>query len=94
MHRPLNFDREPDLLTRRHAIRKGLPWVRRAVVHPCDPESIEGANLAARAGLIDPVFVGPDMDEGLIASIPACSFDTEPGAQADLGQVPVSKPSG
>ncbi|HET6158533.1 MAG TPA: bifunctional enoyl-CoA hydratase/phosphate acetyltransferase [Dongiaceae bacterium] len=59
MHRPLNLDRNPDLLARLKAVRKDLPRVRCAIVHPCDPESIEGAHLAAKAGLIDPVLVGP-----------------------------------
>jgi phosphate acetyltransferase len=33
--------------------------VRCAIVHPCDPGSVEGAHRAAQAGLIDPVLVGP-----------------------------------
>lgn len=59
MHRPLNLDRKPDLPTRLLATRKDLPRVRCAIVHPCDPESIEGAHLAAKAGLIEPILVGP-----------------------------------
>jgi phosphotransacetylase len=58
MH-PLDLDRKPDLLARLLAVRKDLPRVRCAVVHPCDPESVEGADLAAKRGLIDPVLVGP-----------------------------------
>jgi len=59
MHRPLTLDRKPDLLGRLLAVRKDLPCVRCAIVHPCDPESVAGASLAAKAGLIDPVLVGP-----------------------------------
>ncbi|MEZ5833113.1 MAG: bifunctional enoyl-CoA hydratase/phosphate acetyltransferase [Dongiaceae bacterium] len=59
MNRPLHLDRKPDLLARLTAVRKDLPRVRCAVVHPCDPNSVEGADLAAKAGLIDPVLVGP-----------------------------------
>ncbi len=59
MHRPLDLDRKPDLLARLMAVRRDLRRVRCAVVHPCDPESIEGAHLAAMSGLIDPVLVGP-----------------------------------
>jgi len=58
MHRPLVLNRKPDLLARLMAVRKDLPRVRCAIVHPCDPNSIEGAHLAAKAGLIDPVLVG------------------------------------
>lgn len=35
------------------------PPLRTAVVHPCDPESLRGALLAARKKLIEPVLVGP-----------------------------------
>src|SRR5687768_18611279 len=59
MNRPSSLDRKPDLLARLMAIRKDLPRVRCAIVHPCDPGSIEGAHQAAQAGLIDPVLVGP-----------------------------------
>ncbi|MEY2620561.1 MAG: hypothetical protein RIT26_381 [Pseudomonadota bacterium] len=38
---------------------KGLSAVRCAVVHPCDPESLEGAISAAEHGLIIPVLIGP-----------------------------------
>ena len=58
MH-PLHLDRKPDLLARLLAVRQDLPRVRCAIVHPCDPESVEGADLAAKRGLIDPVLVGP-----------------------------------
>jgi phosphotransacetylase len=50
--------RKPDLLARLMAVRQGLR-VRCAIVHPCDPGSVEGAQRAADAGLIDPVLVGP-----------------------------------
>lgn len=59
MLRPLMLDRKPDLLGRLMAVRKDLPRVRCAIVHPCDPGSAEGAHRAAKAGLIDPVLIGP-----------------------------------
>lgn len=39
---------------------KRLPPVAMAVVHPCDVESLKGALLAAEAGLITPILVGPE----------------------------------
>ncbi len=51
--------RKPDLLGRLGALCKGLPTIRCAIVHPCDVESVAGAHEAAKAGLIDPVLVGP-----------------------------------
>src|SRR5215510_11115530 len=36
-----------------------LPPLPTAVVHPCAPESLRGAILAKREGLIEPVLVGP-----------------------------------
>lgn len=44
-------------LTARAAKLRPLPA---AVVHPCDPESLRGALLARRRGLIEPVLVGPE----------------------------------
>ncbi|MFG5777183.1 bifunctional enoyl-CoA hydratase/phosphate acetyltransferase [Comamonas sp. J-3] len=38
---------------------KGLEALRCAVVHPCDPGSLQGALDAARQGLIVPVLIGP-----------------------------------
>jgi phosphate acetyltransferase len=38
----------------------GLPPVRMAVAHPCDAESLGGAVLATRSGIIEPVLVGPE----------------------------------
>ena len=38
---------------------EGLPAVSCAVVHPCDPASLQGPLEAARRGLIVPVLVGP-----------------------------------
>jgi len=38
---------------------RGLPPVRMAIVHPCDDLSLQGAWDSARAGLIDPILVGP-----------------------------------
>ena len=39
---------------------KGLPAIDMAVVHPCDVESLKGALMAAEAGLIDPILIGPE----------------------------------
>lgn len=39
---------------------KGMPSLKTAVVHPADAFSLAGAVEAAKAGLIDPVFVGPE----------------------------------
>ena len=39
---------------------KGLPAIDMAVVHPCDRESLKGALVAAEAGLIDPILIGPE----------------------------------
>jgi phosphate acetyltransferase len=52
--------------TRRHekyerllAAAKGLPALKVAVVHPCDPSSLGAALEAASLGIIDPILVGP-----------------------------------
>ena len=39
---------------------KGLAAIDMAVVHPCDLESLKGALMAAEAGLIDPILIGPE----------------------------------
>ena len=39
---------------------RGLAPIDMAVVHPCDKESLKGALLAAEAGLIDPILIGPE----------------------------------
>lgn len=59
--------RLPDLTLRRHdryeafikAARENPP-LKVAVVHPCSPEAILGAVEARDAGLIEPVFIGPE----------------------------------
>ncbi|MCP5268866.1 MAG: bifunctional enoyl-CoA hydratase/phosphate acetyltransferase [Zoogloeaceae bacterium] len=38
----------------------GLPPIDMAVVHPCDYESLKGPLLAAEAGLIEPILIGPE----------------------------------
>ena len=38
---------------------RALPPVRTAIAHPCDDASLTAASDAARAGIIDPVLVGP-----------------------------------
>ena len=38
----------------------GLPPIDMAVAHPCDVESLKGPLLAAEAGLIEPILVGPE----------------------------------
>jgi phosphate acetyltransferase len=47
---------------------KGLPAIDMAVVHPCDLESLKGALMAADAGLIDPILIGPEAKIRSIAS--------------------------
>ena len=39
---------------------RGLAPIDMAVVHPCDKESLKGALMAAEAGLIDPILIGPE----------------------------------
>jgi phosphate acetyltransferase len=39
---------------------KGLPKVPVAVVYPCDKESLKGPVMAAEAGVINPLLVGPE----------------------------------
>jgi phosphotransacetylase/acyl dehydratase len=41
-------------------LTKGLSPIRMGVVHPVDPNSLQGAIDAAKAGLIVPVLVGPE----------------------------------
>lgn len=41
------------------AIAKTLPAVTAAVAHPCDESSLRGALEASEAGIIKPIFVGP-----------------------------------
>jgi phosphate acetyltransferase len=57
----------------------GLPPLLTAVVHPCDPDSLQGALEAAAAGFINPVLVGP---EAKIRSVAA-------SAGLDLTGVPI-----
>ena len=47
---------------------KGLPAIDMAVVHPCDLESLKGALMAAEAGLIDPILIGPELKIRAIAT--------------------------
>ncbi|MBV9268890.1 MAG: MaoC family dehydratase N-terminal domain-containing protein, partial [Acidobacteriaceae bacterium] len=53
---------------------QGLAPLRTAVVHPCDGPSLLGAFEAAEAGLVIPVFVGPEAKIKAVAA----------GVQADL----------
>ena len=39
---------------------KGLEAIDVAVVHPCDKESLKGPVIAAQAGLINPILIGPE----------------------------------
>jgi len=48
--------RYQQLIARTH----GLPPIDVAVAHPCDVESLKGPLLAAEAGLIEPILVGPE----------------------------------
>ena len=57
----------PELVFRQHAkfdrliaACEGLPGLPTAVVHPCDVPSLQGAVAAAKAGLIEPLLVGPE----------------------------------
>jgi phosphate acetyltransferase len=43
------------------ALGQGIAPARCAVVHPCDIESLSGAMDSARAGLIVPVLIGPEV---------------------------------
>ena len=47
---------------------KGLTPIHMAVVHPCDKESLKGALMAAEAGLITPILVGPQAKLHAIAA--------------------------
>ena len=40
---------------------KGLAAIDMAVVHPCDLESLKGALMAADAGLLDHILIGPEV---------------------------------
>ena len=42
------------------SVSSGLSPIPIAVVHPCDRESLLGPVQAARAGLVDPILVGPE----------------------------------
>lgn len=47
---------------------KGMPALKTAVVHPVDSFSLAGAVEAAKAGIIDPVLVGPEHKIRAVAS--------------------------
>ncbi|KDB02775.1 bifunctional enoyl-CoA hydratase/phosphate acetyltransferase [Defluviimonas sp. 20V17] len=53
-----------------------LPPLRIAVVHPVEPNALSGAVAAARAGLISPVFVGPEAR--IRAAAQAAGLDLSP----------------
>jgi phosphate acetyltransferase len=61
------------------AMTRELAPIRTAVVHPVDTPSLLGAVEAARAGLIEPLLVGPE------AKIRAAAEQ----AGVDLGQIPI-----
>ncbi|HNJ77423.1 MAG TPA: bifunctional enoyl-CoA hydratase/phosphate acetyltransferase, partial [Azospira sp.] len=48
--------RYQQLIARTH----GMPPIDMAVAHPCDVESLKGPLLAAEAGLIEPILIGPE----------------------------------
>lgn len=52
---------------------KTIPPTPTAVVHPCDPSSLESATEAARLGLITPILVGPI--EKIRAAASQCGAD-------------------
>ncbi len=67
------------------ARRKGKPPMPTAVVHPCSVDALAGAVDAVRAGLIDPVLVGPPEQISEVAAkakLDISSFKTEPAADA------------
>ena len=45
----------------------GIPPVRCAIVHPCDRDSLLGPLEAAKRGLIEPIFVGPEHKIRIVA---------------------------
>jgi phosphotransacetylase len=60
-------DKAKDAAGRRHekydrliAAAREIPAVATAVAHPCDETSLKGAAEAAAAGMIRPIFVGPE----------------------------------
>lgn len=72
----------PDILIRRHdryhailEAAKELPKLTMAIVQPCDDHVISAAVEAAEAGLIEPVFVGPE--EGIRAAAKAAKLSIE-----------------
>ena len=73
----------PDILIRRHdryhaileAAQK-LPKLTMAIVHPCDDHVIVAAIEAAEAGLIDPIFVGPEKEIRATAKAAKLSIDS------------------
>jgi phosphotransacetylase/acyl dehydratase len=54
---------------------EGLPPLKTAIVHPCDPDSLCGALKAVAAGFIDPILVGPETKIRSVAA--ACGLDLE-----------------
>ncbi len=74
---------EPEIILRRNAgfaplfaRCASLAPVACAVVHPCDGRSLAGAIEAARAGLIDPILVGPEAK--IRATAEAAGIDLAP----------------
>lgn len=57
------------------SIAKTLPAVSAAVAHPCDESSLTGAVEAAQAGLIKPIFVGPQEKIRALAAKTGLSID-------------------
>ena len=42
------------------AAARAMPAIPTAVAHPCDETSLEGVVVAATAGMIEPILVGPE----------------------------------
>jgi phosphate acetyltransferase len=51
---------KPDMIADLLDRTKGMPPLRTAVVHPCDPPSLAAVVAARDRGLIDPVLIGPE----------------------------------
>jgi hypothetical protein len=58
---PVAARKEHQKYERLVAAARGFPPIVTAVAHPCDESSLRGAMEAAKAGLITPILVGPQL---------------------------------
>lgn len=72
------IDRPHEKYERLLAAARAKPAIRTAVVHPCDPIALESALEAAKAGLIDPVLVGPAAKIRAAAGLAGCDISALP----------------